>query len=140
MNKDKLITLGCYPLGFESVELKISIEADGSSWTIDPKDTVAGEIVIALDGGRAPWSRVKEDLIHEAVEYALSRMGGRFEDSMITAKDTQNFMFVFTHVTFLEAVARATQFIDATEGAIRKVFNKHKTKAKATIKKKGKKK
>jgi hypothetical protein len=135
--------LGTFRLGHEPVKLCADIDADGSSWLIDGDCKELGKITIAFDQGNTEWERIMEDLMHETIEYAFSRMGLRFEDSMATAKDTQMFVFMMTHLEFLEAVARATQFVVRAQPHLLKLYRlvKKETKPKKSKnQKKGKKK
>jgi len=114
------IIIGHFDLGPESV-LLVARDGFGGSLTTCQGDGKCGKISVGLDEKR--WWQVVSTLFHEAMEYAMIKVGSRYSPSPDYSQDHGNYVFYMTHVQFAEASARVGMFV---EYSIKKLEKQHK--------------
>lgn len=117
------IKVGTWELGYENVELFIKEGRDGSfQFTPNPKEMPR----IILGGNYVEWQNIYTILIHETMEFALTRGACRYSESQDLSNDTAAFVFMFNHSQFADACAKAAKFIVACHNDLKKAWIKHK--------------
>lgn len=114
-------TIGIYNLGFERVELRTRTTPGGTA-ALCPVDGNSGRITI---GVHAPeWGAVWSLLIHEAMEYALERLGACYIPSNDFTGDSEACFFSFDHQKFNLACQMVGEFTAAALPALRKEWER----------------
>jgi len=107
--KQKII--GVYPCGGEDVQLVLREGGGGEFYTTPEKGHVA-RIKVGADSGHG-WPFLVGTLMHEVMEFAMTRAGLRFTPAPDYSLDNGNYLFAMTHTQFSEAVMRAAMFVAA---------------------------
>lgn len=121
--------VGIFKLGHENVACFV----DGSknaSGTLDPNDKTQASITIGI--GWECFSDVEEEMLHEAMEVALMRMGHVFTGCLDIGVGTDQYHYMFNHPDFTEACARAAWWCFKARPLIKKAWIKHHKKKKPT--------
>lgn len=111
--------IGTYRLGHELVDL-YGDEADTGGYFNLMTDNGYGRITIGL--GYCCMSEVLKVLLHETMEYLMTRAGVRFHSCGKTSDDAADYKFFFDHAQFSELCARQAVFIDACLVDLQKAF------------------
>jgi len=107
--KQKII--GVYPCGGEEVQLILREGTGGEFYTMPGKGCIA-RIKVGADAGHG-WSFLVGTLMHEVMEFSMTRAGLRYGPAPDYSLDNGNYLFVMTHTQFSEASARAAMFLAA---------------------------
>jgi hypothetical protein len=118
------IFVGTYTLGHEEVDLYALPNEGGGYFYFIPEEGKRARIKVGMRLKR--WPQVVEVLMHEAVEFSLTREGHRFEASKKFNSDAAWYTFMFTHDQFGHVMACAADFITPALPALAKVYKKHK--------------
>lgn len=109
--------VGIYELGYEKVALVVNPNAKGGSFNFcDPKLGVS-RIVVGLD--YLHFHHVLNVLVHEALEFALTRLGARYTPSQDLAGDMGAYHFSFGHTTLSEASFMVAEYVHEALGPLR---------------------
>lgn len=103
----KLVRIGAYSLGSESVELFLR---DGVGGNFSTRSDSEQQAAIYIGGDEPEWYMVVSAFLHEALEFAAMRMGLRFEPDIDIGRNASGYVFFATHTQFAEQVGRAAQF------------------------------
>lgn len=101
------IIIGVYDLGYENVQLVLR-EGHGGEFYTNPEKTLPR---IKIGGDYPDWQDIQTVLLHEALEFALTRGGHRFADSQDLSNDLAAFVFHFSHSEFSDCCAKAAEFM-----------------------------
>ena len=119
--------IGTYELGYENVDLYL-MDGRGGSLRFTPDEKALPRI--ALGGAYSDWQDIYTVLMHEAMEFALTRGGCRYGDSQDLSNDTGAFVFFLTHTQFADVCSKATEFMVACHKDLHKAWIKYKIKHK----------
>jgi hypothetical protein len=105
-------TVGVYELGWEQVELVLREDTGGEFYFIpETGKNAIPRIKIGADYGY--WKEVVNVVLHEAMEFALSRLGCRYNPSEDISRDHAAYLFSFCHTTYSQACAMVAEFLAA---------------------------
>jgi len=112
--------VGVYEFGWEKCEISL-------------RPGYGDEYGLAVGEAKTPWIRLGADapqwwqilavLVHESMEYALGRLGCRYEQAETLTGANDRYLFVFEHTRFSEACCRAGEFLAACAPAVAKEWN-----------------
>lgn len=105
----KQIFIGTFPIGHENVDLYAMPDEDGGCFYTQPNDKDPARIKVGL--AKDSWPMVVEVLLHEAMEMATARYGGRFYPCGNMANGSDRYHFAFDHNQFSEICAAVALFI-----------------------------
>ena len=120
------INVGMYELGYENVELYLR-EGHGGEFYLNPEKALPQ---IKLGGFHITWEDLYTALLHETIEFALTREGHRYIGSRYLGNDSGAFLFWFNHSEFSDVCAKAAEFITLAEKDLRIAWLKFKIKHK----------
>jgi hypothetical protein len=120
-------SVGVFELGYENVELFIK-DKRGGSFQFTPESQSLPRIIVG--GSYTKWQDVYTVLVHETVEFALTRGACRYSESQDLSNDTAAFVFMFNHSQFADACAKAAEFMVACHQPLHRAWVKHKIKFK----------
>jgi hypothetical protein len=111
--------LGVFEIGWENVLLIVDAETTGGSFTMCPKESVP-EISIGIKYDK--FQHVLGVLIHEAMEFALTRLQARYSPSLEIAGDHSAYLFSFNHVVLSESSYMVAEYINSAIEPLRKAW------------------
>jgi len=118
--KQKIV--GTYYIGFEQCEL-IIFEGNGGSYTFCPE---RGKLPIIKIGVNGTWIDVVETLLHEVMEFVITRADCRYRPSNDLSHGHDTYLMVFNHPQFSKVCARAADFLVEALPDLAKVYKKWK--------------
>lgn len=119
--------IGTWELGYENIDLYMR-EGRGGSFQFTPEPKALPRIVVG--GSYLKWQDLYTVIVHETMEFALTRGACRYCESQDLSNDTAAFVFMFNHTQFADACAKATEFMVACHKDLRTAWIKHKIKHK----------
>lgn len=113
--------LGIFELGYEYVTLEVQTEM-GGAFNLCHADHERARIKVGLDYEK--FEKVVGCLVHESLEFALTRLQARFSPSLDLSCDHSAYLFSFNHVTLSEASFMVAEFVTATMPSLRDAWEK----------------
>lgn len=113
--------IGTYDFGYEKVQLVLR-DGDGGEFYLLPADINCPRVRIGAD--QPDWRSLVAALLHEAMEFALERMGTRYSPACEMARDHAAYVFVIDHTHFAEACARVAEFLTGSLPDLNRVWKK----------------
>ncbi len=114
--------LGTFELGYEYVTLEVRKTEAGGAFNCCHADHMRPWIKVGLD--YAKFEKVVGCLVHEALEFALSRLQARFSPSLELACDHSAYLFSFNHVVLSEASFMVAEYVTAAMPHLREAWEK----------------
>lgn len=115
------ILVGTFGLGHENVDLYLCSNDGGGSFYFQPDDKARARIKIDIMD--CTWSDCVAYLVHEAMEFLMTREQHRFVPTGKTTRDMATYLFVFTHSDFTEHASRLASFLVDTMPVVAKHYN-----------------
>ena len=114
--------IGTFELGHEYVTLEAQKKETGGAFKCCHADHMRPRIKVGLDYER--FDKVIGCLIHESLEFALSRLQARFSPSLELAADHSSYLFSFGHVTLSEASFMVAEYVTTVMPYLREAWEK----------------
>lgn len=99
--------IGTYELGYDNVRLFL-VKGRSGNFSLNPGKQLP---CITIGGEYAKWSDLYNILLHEAMEFALTRGGHRYANTQDLSCETGAFLFMFTHAQYSDCCAKASEFL-----------------------------
>lgn len=115
--------LGTCGLGYENVRVIVRYDSGDGAFYLQPDGESTGIIEVGLE--QECWHEVFNVLLHEAMEYALTRRSCRYVVSGTQCTDASDFLFQFNHPEFSRVVSDVAAFVAEAQGPVQKEFEKH---------------
>lgn len=116
--------LGPFRLGFENVEFFIVPEMQGGEYFLCPNDSDCARIKVGFGDD---WAETLSYLLHEAMEFALTRHNARLVYTNKISGDSANCVFHFDHSLFHQCTVMVAKFCDQVIPVLRQKFDLHKS-------------
>lgn len=102
-----------------SVKLKLQIrDGVGGEYYNDPP-------TISVGADHNTWWLIVNTLLHEVLEYNLSKLDCRHQSTEHLGRDHGDYLFIMNHPQYTEAVARSADFIAACLPDLSKAWRKY---------------
>ena len=121
------VVIGTYELGYERVELVLR-EGIGGEFYFIPGDINCPRIKIGADQ-ESFWKLISV-LYHEVEEFALARLGCRYEPADQVGNDIHSYTFIISHVQFSNMCAMTADYITRCLEDLTNAWNKWKEETK----------
>ena len=131
--KEKQEVVGVVDIGYEQCQL-VAREGTGGEFYFIPEKGIVPRIKIGIQYNN--FDEVITCLLHEALEFSLYRIHGRFAPSEDLAKNHASYQFCFDHNQFTEARAATAEFITVAMPELAKIYNQWKNEQKKKKRKK----
>lgn len=107
MTEIKDIKIGTYEIGYNNVQLVLSPGRSGS-FNLNPGKEIA---VIKIGGEHVKWQDLYSVLLHEVLEFALTRENCRYVGTQDLSCETGAYVFAHSHAQFANCCAQAAEFL-----------------------------
>ena len=104
------IKVGIYYMGAENVALYLR-SGTGGDFSLAPRDGSQAFIAIGHYGGNADWPKIVSDIQHEALEFAMSRLGLRWLQAPSSSDSHAAYAFHMTHEQMDEVAGMTGHFL-----------------------------
>ena len=123
--KQKIV--GTYYLGFESCKLVLREGTGGTVWFCPGKGNLPR---IEIGGDEADWDQVLNSLLHDALEFSLTRANCRYYPSQDESNSSGQYLFSCDHAQFTKAVASLAFFVSSCQSDLNKAWKEWQKKKK----------
>ncbi len=122
--EQRQVHLGVFQLGCTNVDVYLMYGEVGGFFYTKPDNESMPRIKIGMDYENDEWWRVVNVIMHECIEYLLCvQLCVRFCPVGEFGNNAAEYLFVFDHQKFTEALARAAHFITTVLPLIAEKFN-----------------
>jgi hypothetical protein len=104
----KQTIVGVYELGYEQVQLVLREDTGGEFYFIPEKGSIPR---IKIGADYKEWKDVVAPLIHESMEFVLTRYKARYDSAENMGMDKGHYLFVIGHGGFSDCCAQVAEFI-----------------------------
>jgi hypothetical protein len=116
------VILGTFELGYEYVTLEVQKNQTGGAFTYCDSNRMRPVIRVGLNYEK--FEKVVGCLVHESLEFVLSRLQARFSPSLELACDHSAYLFSFGHVTLSEASFMVAEYLTSVMPYLREAWEK----------------
>jgi len=109
------VEVGVYELGYDNIRLIISSGRSGK-FSLNPNKTIP---CIIVGGEYVKWEDFYAVVLHEALEFALTRGNCRYINTQDLSCDSGAYVFACTHSQFSDCCAKAAEFLATSHKDLR---------------------